>query len=228
MISPKTDNPKTGKLTHPLRRFGAVPLGREALDEVLRPYRRPNDKVSEWLREGALLPLRRGLYVTGPPLRATPACLPLLANHLYGPSYVSLDYALALHGMIPEGVIEVTSVTPRPSRSFTTSLGRFSYTHLPLRFYAIGQQLGEGPAGERFLLASPTKALCDRLVLSRQLPPLSSQAMRDWLLHDLRLDPDALAGLSLDELRHALSTGFKQRQLRTLVQVINALQQELG
>ena len=92
---------KASKLVHPLRRFGAVPLARETLDEVLRPYRRPNDKVSEWLREGALQPLRRGLYVTGSPLRTTPICLPLVANHLYGPSYVSLDYALALHGMIP-------------------------------------------------------------------------------------------------------------------------------
>ena len=219
---------KTEGLVHPLRRFGAVPLGREALDEVLRPYRRPNDKVSEWLREEALQPLRRGLYVTGPPLRSSPVCLPLVANHLYGPSYVSLDYALALYRMIPEGVAEVTSVTPRPSRSFTTSLARFSYTHLPLRFYAIGQQLGEGPVGERFLLASPTKALCDRLVLSRQLPPLSRQAMRDWLLHDLRLDPESLAGLSLDELRHVLIAGFKQRQIRTLLDVIDALQQELG
>jgi hypothetical protein len=99
---------------------------------------------------------------------------------------------------------------------------------LPLRFYAIGQQLGEGPVGERFLLASPTKALCDRLVLSRQLPPLSRQAMRDWLLHDLRLDPESLAGLSLDELRHVLIAGFKQRQIRTLLDVIDALQQELG
>lgn len=141
---------------------------------------------------------------------------------------MSSDYALALHGMIPEGVAEVTSVTARPRRKFTNSLGRFSYSHLPLRFYARGQQLGEGPAGERFLLASPTKALCDQLVLSRELPPLSRSAMRDWLLHDLRLECDRLCDLSLDELRHCLSAGFKQRQLRTLLQVIEAWQQELG
>lgn len=219
---------KTDRLVHPLRRFGAVPLAREALDEVLSPYRRPNDKVSEWLREGALQPLRRGLYLTGAPLRSTPVCLPLVANHLYGPSYVSLDYALALHGMIPEGVAEVTSATVKPSRNFTNSLGRFSYSHLPLRFYAIGQQLGEGPAGERFLLASPTKALCDRLVLSRELPPLSRSALRGWLLHDLRLDTDLLGVLSLDELRSCISAGFKQRYLRTLLQVIEMMQQDLG
>ena len=219
---------KTDRLVHPLRRFGAVPLAREALDEVLSPYRRPNDKVSEWLREGALQPLRRGLYLTGAPLRSTPVCLPLVANHLYGPSYVSLDYALALHGMIPEGVAEVTSATVKPSRNFTNSLGRFSYSHLPLRFYAIGQQLGEGPAGERFLLASPTKALCDRLVLSRELPPLSRSALRGWLLHDLRLDTDLLRLLSLDELRSCISAGFKQRYLRTLWKVIEMMQQDLG
>ena len=52
--------------------------------------------------------------------------------------------------------------------------------------------------------------------------------MRDWLLHDLRLDPESLAGLSLDKLRHVLIAGFKQRQIRTLLDVIQALQQELG
>jgi hypothetical protein len=60
---------KTDKLVHPLRRFGAVPLARESLDELVSSYRRPNDKVSEWLREGALQPLRRGLFLTGPALR---------------------------------------------------------------------------------------------------------------------------------------------------------------
>jgi hypothetical protein len=107
--------------------FAAVPLSRETLDEVLAGYRRPNDKVSEWMRTGALESLRRGLYLTGEPLRQAPACLPLVANHLYGPSCVSLDYALAWHGLIPEGVVEVTSVTPRPRRILQNARGRFIY-----------------------------------------------------------------------------------------------------
>jgi hypothetical protein len=103
---------KIDKLSHPLRRFGAVLLGREALDEVLRPYRRPNDKVSEWLREGALQSLRRGLYLSGPPLRSTPACLPLVGNHLYGPSCVSLDNALA-----PSGSLQRRHAPDAPGRA---------------------------------------------------------------------------------------------------------------
>ena len=219
---------KIDGLVHPLRRFGAVPLARESLDEVLSAYRRPNDKVSEWLREGALQPLRRGLYIISPALRQSPACLPLLANHLVGPSYVSLDFALALYGLIPESVAEITSVTLRPSRVLTNSYGRFTYKHLPLRFYALGQQLGDGPDGVSYLIASPTKALVDRLVLSRNLPLLSQTAMRQWLLEDLRLDEEQLGALSLAEIRRCQATGFKQRQLGTLLSVLERLQQEFS
>jgi hypothetical protein len=218
---------KADKLEHPLRRFGGVPLPREVLDEVLVGYRRPNDKVSEWKREGALEPLRRGLYLAGQPLRQGPVCLPLLANHLYGPSCVSLDFALAWHGLIPEGVAEVTSVTPRPSRLLSNGIGRFSYHHLPLTYYAVGQELGQSRDGLSFLITSPAKALCDRLVLSRALPLLSRQAMRQWLLEDLRLDHDLLGQLDLSDLHACLVTGFKRRQLGTLLAVLETLQQEL-
>ena len=216
---------KLNTLIHPLQGFGCVPLARETLDEVLSGYRRPGDKVSEWLREGALQPLRRGLYVTGPALRSSPVCLPLLANHLYGPSSVSLDFALAWHGLIPEGVVEITSVTPRPSRRINNPLGRFSYQHLPLRYYAIGQQLGQAGHGLNFVIASPAKALCDRLVLSRGLQLLSRGAMQHLLLEDLRLDRDQLIQLNLADIRACLATGFKRRPLSTLLAVIEGLQE---
>jgi hypothetical protein len=219
---------KTDKLIHPLRQFGTVPLARETLDEVLSGYRRPGDKVSEWLRDGALQPLRRGLYLAGPPLRSGPICLPLLANHLYGPSCVSLEFALAWHGLIPEGVVEVTSVTPRPSRRLSNPIGRFRYQHLPLPYYAVGLELGEAGDGLSFLMASPAKALCDRLVLSRSLPPLSRGAMRQWLLEDLRLNPELLHEINLADLRACLATGYKRRQVGTLLAVIEHLQQEVA
>ena len=48
------------------------------------------------------------------------------------------------------------------------------------------------------------------------------------MLHDLRLEPELLGALNLVELRHYLNTGYKQRQLSTLLQVIKNLQKELG
>lgn len=216
---------RADKFAHPLERLGAVPLPREALDELLEGYRRPNDKISEWLKEGALLHLRRGLYLAGPALRGGPACLPLLANHLYGPSYVSLDFALAWHGLIPEGVAEITSVTTKASRTYGNAVGRFSYQHLPLAYYRIGQSLGQSAEGLGYLIATPTKALCDRLVLDPQLQRLSRAAMRDWLLDDLRLDPDLLGDLSLAEIEQCIEAGYKRRELGTLKAAIKALQE---
>lgn len=219
---------RANTLEHPLHQFAAVPLSRETLDEVLAGYRRPNDKVSEWMRTGALESLRRGLYLTGGPLRQAPACLPLVANHIYGPSCVSLDYALAWHGLIPEGVVEVTSVTPRPSRILQNARGRFSYHHLPLPYYTVGQELGASSDGLSFLITSPAKALCDRLVLACNLPLLSRSAMREWLLDDLRLDPEWISAIDLSDVRACLVTGFKRRQLGTLLAVLERLQQELA
>ena len=216
---------KIDRFTHPLERLGAVPLPREALDEVLEGYRRPNDKISEWLKEGALLHLRRGLYLAGPALHGGPACLPLLANHLYGPSYVSLDFALAWHGLIPEGVAEITSVTTKASRTVDNAVGRFSYRHLPLTYYRIGQSLGQSDEGLGYLIATPTKALCDRLVLDPRLQRLSRAAMRDWLLEDLRLDADLLGELSLAEMEQCMQARYKRRELGTLKATIEALQE---
>lgn len=219
---------RTNNLKHPLQHFAAVPLSRETLDEVLALYRRPNDKVSEWMRAGALEPLRRGLYLTSECLSQAPACLPLVANHLYGPSCVSLDFALAWHGLIPEGVAEVTSATPRPSRILHNARGRFSYHHLPLHYYTVGQELGASNDGFSFLIASPAKALCDRLVLARNLPLLSRGGMRQWLLNDLRLDPELLSEMDLSDVSACLATGFKHRQLGTLLAVLKPLQLELA
>ena len=66
---------RTNSLDHPLHQFAAVPLSRKTLDEVLAGYHRPNDNVSEWMRTGALEPLRRGLYLIGEPLRQASARL---------------------------------------------------------------------------------------------------------------------------------------------------------
>ena len=88
---------------------------------VLKDYRRPNDKIAEWLRQGVLVPIKRGLYIRSEAGRVP--CLPLVANHLYGPTCVSLDYALAWHGLIAERVHEVTSVCTGRGRNIDNALG---------------------------------------------------------------------------------------------------------
>lgn len=206
-----------------LRAFGAVPFGHEALLPLLTEYRRPNDKIADLVDRGVLLPIRRGLYILGAEVREGPVVLPLVANRLYGPSYVSLEYALSHHGLIPEGVFDVTSVTFRRSRTVTTPLGRFSYLHLPQPAYGIGIRMEQGAGGVSFLLASPEKALCDLLMLTRRLPLLSASAMRAWMLEQLRLDMEGLRAMDCRIILACVAAGYKARHLSMLAKVLESM-----
>lgn len=200
--------------------FGAVPFSHGALLPVLKGYRRPNDKIAEWLRQGVLLSVKRGLYVRGEPGRAP--CLPLVANRLYGPSCVSLDYALAWHGLIPERVHEITSVCTGRSRRIDNALGRFTYTRLPADIYPCGIIQASASAQETFLIASPTKALCDKILLTPRLRATSRVAIQRLLFDDLRIDADALRELDLDVVRAYADSGTKSAQLRALLRCVES------
>ncbi|HSL38799.1 MAG TPA: hypothetical protein VK857_00390 [Desulforhopalus sp.] len=207
-----------------LRQLGNIPFGHEVLLSLLANYRRPNDKIADWLAKGMLTPLRRGLYVLGSETREGPLSLPLVANHLYGPSYVSLEFALSWHGLIPEGVHMVTSVTLRRSRLVATPLGQFSYTHLPQPAYSIGMRIEQGAGGVFFMLASPEKALCDLVMLTRRLPLMSVSAMLVWLEEHLRIDFETLAKMDRQVVLDCARAGYKSRHLLVLAKALERVQ----
>lgn len=206
-----------------LHQFGTIPFSHGALLPVLKDYRRPNDKIAEWLRQGVLVPVKRGLYVLGEPsgARAAP-CLPLVANRLYGPSCVSLDYALAWHGLIPERTHEITSVCTGRGRVIQNPLGRFSYVRLPAQVYPCGITQVSASAQETFLIASPAKALCDKILLTPRLRATSRAGMQRFLLEDLRIDGNDLRGLDLEVIRAYAACGVKTAQLRALLHCLEA------
>ena len=211
-------------LRRSLLAFGSVPFSHGALLPLLADYRRPNDKIAALLARGDLVQLCRGLYLLGSELRTVPVSLPLVANVLFGPSYVSLEFALGWHALIPEGVVEVSSVTPRRTRELVTPVGRFSYTHLPLAVYGIGVRMEKTREGAGFLIASPEKALCDKVLLTRNLSAMSVASMRAYLLDDLRMAPDALAALDVRIIQQCIEAGHKPRQLTALLRALETMQ----
>lgn len=211
-------------LARSLQAFGSVPFSHGALLPLLADYRRPNDKIATLLARGDLVQLRRGLYLLGTELRTGPVSLPLVANVLFGPSYVSLDFALSWHALIPEGVVEVSSVTPRRTREFVTPVGRFSYTHLPLAVYGMGVRMEKTPEGANFLMANPEKALCDKVLLTRNLNAVSVASMRAYLLEDMRMEPETLAALDARTIQQCLDAGHKSRQLAALLTALEKMQ----
>ncbi|MEN8740353.1 MAG: hypothetical protein ABF308_11335 [Phaeobacter gallaeciensis] len=114
-------------------------------------------KIARLLETGELISLRRGLYASRRNL--DPLCL---AGSIYGPSYISFETALSWHGMIPEGVTEVLSATIKRAASFENDFGRFQYQPIPKAVYPVGI-LRVTESDLPFLIASPTKALIDRI-----------------------------------------------------------------
>ena len=158
--------------------------------ERLREFRAPRDKLRHLCAQGEVVRVKKGLYVPGWRRGEEAPVDPLvLAGLVYGPSYVSLETALALYGMIPERVEEITCVTSKRARQFRTPLGRFVYRPVNERVFSYAVKL-EQVRGGTFFLAEPEKALCDRIALV-----LGLSAMRDvsaLLEEDLRLDLDAV------------------------------------
>jgi hypothetical protein len=65
------------------------------------------------LRRKDIIRVKKGLYIFGETYARRPFSREVLANVIYGPSYVSLDYALHYHGLIPERVEAVISIPGR-------------------------------------------------------------------------------------------------------------------
>ena len=98
----------------PLRkRIGREEFDYPALMAALRGFANPHAKITSLLDKGEIVRVKKGLYVFGEHYRLRPYSRELLANLAYGPSFISLDYALARHGLIPERVEALTSVIVR-------------------------------------------------------------------------------------------------------------------
>lgn len=151
------------------------------------------DRVSRWMKAGDIQGIVPGIYVTAPEYRKRPVSLEILANMVFGPSYVSFEYVLARTGLIPEAVRGVTSATTKRNRDFDTPLGRFSYRHLPLGAYPFGWTQETLPDGSGYLIATPEKALLD--LLYRTGAVRSAKALEARLFDDFRIDEDSFRAL---------------------------------
>ena len=122
-------------------------------------------QLSRWVKAGRLLQLRRGLYALAPVWRKAEPHAFLVANRLQRGSYVSLQAALAFHGMIPEHVPVVTSVGPGRPQTIRNSLGAFQFNHLN-QGLAFGYKQMEVASRQFAFVASPEKALLDLIHLT--------------------------------------------------------------
>ena len=124
----------------------------------------------------------------------------LLAGEYEKKSYLSYDFALSFHGLIPEVVYVYSSAMEHRKKRYSLQKGHkvFSYQHIPESAFSLGVNLMY-ENGFPFRIASPEKALCDKLFLMPHIHSL--QEMEDVLEYELRIDMDVIPKLNLRLIR---------------------------
>jgi predicted transcriptional regulator of viral defense system len=164
------------------------------LVEELKEYVNPTAKIRRLVDSGELVSVVRGLYETDADIPGY-----YLAPIIYGPSYLSFEFALAYYSLIPEAVYNFTSATfeKKKAKQYETPYGTFTYRDVPSEAYPIGIVL-HSENGYGFQIASPEKAICDELY---KISPVSNRnELESLLFEDLRIDREQFSKLNMTYL----------------------------
>jgi len=199
-------------------------IGREEFDHpkltsVLSSYDAVDQKINELIKSGTIIRVKKGLYVFGPDVRDAPICRESLANLIYGPSCISLEYALAYHGLIPERVETVTSVTPKRDKEFNTPVGRFTYRLLNISKFPHGVTQEWIDEQHPILIASPEKALCDYVLLNNVPAFPDRKDAVDFLQNDLRIGRENWDRFDIKQMIQ-LNQHYKNQNIARIIEVL--------
>jgi predicted transcriptional regulator of viral defense system len=162
------------------------------------------NNITRWLKKGYLIGLRQG-YFTFPEYKTKPDYAFYFANRMYKPSYISLHTALSFYGMIPESVVQITSVSSLKTAAFKNDIGTYSYQSIKENLL-FGYELKSITENRTIQIATPEKALLDLLYL---YPFYDSE--QEML--ELRLDEDFMQVDLNKERLNEYSSNFKNKAL---------------
>ena len=176
-------------------------------------------QLSRWVKSGNLIQLRRGLYVLSERYQKIQPHPFLVANRLKRASYVSLQSALGYHGLIPEYVPSITSVTTDRPETLTNPLGTYIFKHIKKALFHGYRVVDLGDRQSAFV-AAPEKALLDLLYLTPESDNLD-------YLRELRLQNiEALNTEFLIELANRTESRKLLRASRRIASLLKEGQKE--
>ncbi len=187
---------------------------------ALSEYKNPRVKINELLKSGNIVRVKKGLYVFGRELAEQPFSKETLANLIYGPSYISLEYALAFYGLIPERVEVVTSVTNKRKKKFSTAIGDFSYRYINPALYNYGVTLYEIDKYHSILIGTREKVIADVLYFSDKFE--NKLHLEKYLIQNLRINIESLISFNLKNARRlAMLYGYNVELFHSLLRGYN-------
>lgn len=200
-------------------KIGNIPIDFSVLKSMYPDHKSVHNKISELEKSGTLIRLKKGMYVVSPKESGKLVSVELIANHLYGPSYVSVESALRYYGLIPESVHAIQSMTTKHSRVFLNSLGRFTYTQCTREYFSIGirQEIKDNTS---FLIACPEKALCDLIIRTPNLNLRFQKDILTYLEENLRLDMEAFYQMDKSIFEQCAEMGRKKAIITNILKIL--------
>lgn len=160
----------------------------------LNNYSNKNSKISRDIRDEKLFKIITGLYETNPNIPGY-----YLAGSIYGPSYISFEFALSFYGLIPERVSTITCATfnKKKKKQYNTNFGVFIYRDVPILAYPE-EILLKQEGDYSYQIATKEKALCDKLYTLKPLYNYSN--LEKMLFNDLRIDIEEFNKLNVEKI----------------------------
>lgn len=199
-----------------LLKFETPYIDMQTLKAMLHEYQNPNDYIWRLVKSGDLIRLKNGFFVIRDQIQEKSVSFEQIANLLLGPSYASLEYAMAFYGMIPEAAYVYSSMTIHRSKNFYTEIGTFSYYHLSLDRYSVGVTHKKNQLGG-FLIATPEKALADHVFQLCQ--GLNKRELLIDLIESKRIELSTLKNLD-KILMLQIAKAYHSKVIKTLAEVI--------
>lgn len=199
-------------------------IGAQTLLQLLAEYKKPREAILRMVKNKELIRLKNGFYLISEKITQNSAkIIPFeqVANLLYGPSYVSMEWALSFYGMIPERVHTITSMTLGRNKEYHTPIGDFIYFALSNESYSIGITQKKSPdfVGG-FLIATPEKALADTVF--KTCKNLDKEQLKEELLESKRIDRECFKELNKDLLGD-IAKSYHARHVSYLADLVGAI-----
>lgn len=204
------------------KEIGNTPLTFAEVASLFPDIKSKHDKISAMEKKGDLLRMKQGWYVANSNMTEQRYSEFLIANHLYGPSYISLQSALRFYGLIPEAVFTICSMTTKRSWISHNSLAWFEYVHIDEKAFSIGIREETWENGTSFLIATPEKALCDLVSDISHLNLRYRDEILVWLEEDLRFDMDEFFRFDTTIMREYAKVGPKKNMINQLIKIIES------
>jgi len=118
------------------------------------------NQLERWQSRKLIIKLKRGVFLLNSNDRKIDPSKFYIANQLYSPSYVSLESALSIYGLIPERVSDTTNITSKKTMRIKNELGVFVYQHIKTQAFR-GFIAQKETNGLTLFIAEPEKALVD-------------------------------------------------------------------